>query len=96
MQKFFREDFPDSYIYNPEKPDVAAWDSNLGRVLYDVAAPGIISVPEAFTLQIVPTPSFGDDHHYAFDKTRHKMIYMHTIDPKAVLADTFKAIENIK
>ena len=96
VQKFFREDFPNSYIYNPEKPDVAAWDDNLGRVLYDVAAPGILSVPEAFTLQIVPTPSFGDDHHYVFDKTRHKMIYMHTIDPNVVLEDTFKSIDNIK
>ena len=96
VQKFYREEFPDSYIYNPEKPDVAAWNEEHSRILYDVAAPAVISVPEAFTFKIVPTPSFGDNHFYGFDKTRHKMIYVHTIDPKVVLADTFKSIENIK
>ncbi len=85
-QKFFRDDFPRTPKFK--------WDY-LGkplRILYDVAAPAILDIPEAFTFSIIPAPVFTDDKHYAFCKTRHKIIYMDTLDNTAVLNKTWEYI----
>lgn len=90
VQKFFREEFPSNprftWNYNGKKQ----------RILYDVAAPAILAQPEAFKLSIIPAPIFTDDCHYAFDKTRHNIIYMDSLDPDSVLDMTWKYISEIK
>ena len=94
VQRFFAVDLPAEFISTPEKPNVAGWVNGM-RCLWDVAAPATLSVPEAFDFWIIPAPIFGDDHKYAFDKTRHKIIYMNKLDPKMVLDDTYRSIERI-
>ncbi len=37
----------------------------------------------------------GDNYRYAFDKTRHKIIYMDRVDRDIVLADTFASIGSL-
>ena len=65
------------------------------HILWDVAAPGLLAVPDAFDLSIITAPIFGDDHRYAFDQTRDKIIYMNKLDKTAVFDDCAKAISAI-
>ena len=95
-QKFFREELPAEYLPNEDgTPKIAEWDSNLGRVLWDIAAPAVLNIPDTFDFKIVPTPIFGDDKKYAFDQTRHKMIYMNRLNRERVLEDAFKCISRV-
>ena len=91
-QIFFRDEFPMLFVrWDNMKSDISRWR----RVLWDVAAPGVLAVPEAFDLKVIPAPIFGDDGKYAFDSTRHKIIYMNGIDADAVLKDCFEFISRL-
>lgn len=88
---FFRETLPKEFE-NPAYPyDTPQWL----RILWDIGAPGVLSVPEAFTLSIIPAPILTDDRTYAFDSTRHKIIYMNMVDGNVVLNDAFSCIASL-
>lgn len=91
-QKFFSETFPMQFACKGGvQPDLNTWS----RVIWDIAAPGLISVPHAYTFKIIPAPVFTDKLNYAFDRTRHKIIYMETLDKDIVFADTWAAINRL-
>ena len=91
-QKFFREAFPMAFVHEENMQDkLAEWS----RVIWDLAAPGVISVPHAYTFSIIPAPIFCDNHKYAFDQTRHKIIYMERLDKNIVFEDTWAAINSL-
>lgn len=92
VQKFFREDFPLTFMREEKTPENL---KNWHRIVWDLAAPGVIAVPDAYTFKIMPTPLITDDKLYAFDSTRHKMIYMEKLDKNTVLNDTWKAINKL-
>ena len=70
-------------------------DSSQNYIFWDVAAPGVLSVPEAYEFSIRPTPILTDEKKFAFDATRHKMIYMEEINPVPILEDWFKCLYNL-
>ena len=65
------------------------------RTIYDIAAPGVLSDPTAFGFEIIPAPIFCDNKFYAFDSTRHKIIYVNEIKRDLVYADMFRAVESL-
>lgn len=85
--QFFRKELPDQFRH--EKYYV---NGEWGRILYDVAAPAVLNVPDAFEFRIIPAPVFGDDGHYALDASRRRIIYMETLNREQVLEDTFRNI----
>ena len=94
VQKFFRVEFPAEFIPvdRPYRP--GDWNDPT-RPIYDIAAPGILSVPEAFGFEIITAPIFGDDNFYAFDSTRHKIIYINEIKRDMVFDDMFRCVESL-
>ena len=82
---FFRETLPEEFNGD-------YYENGWERVIWDIAAPGVIAVPHGYQLSIITAPIFGDNYQYAYDKTRHKIIYMDKVDRDIVLADTFAAI----
>lgn len=60
------------------------------RTIWDIAAPAILDCPECAEIEIVPTPIFTDARIYAFDSTRHKMLYLKSINREIVFDATFK------
>ncbi|MBE6569542.1 MAG: hypothetical protein E7658_04915 [Ruminococcaceae bacterium] len=65
-------------------------------IFWDIVAPGVLSVPEAFEFSIRPTPVLADDKKFVFDSTRHNMIYMEEINPPLIFEDCFKCMKNLK
>ena len=86
---FFRETLPGEYDDEPYY--VNGWE----RILFDVAAPAVLAQPEAFEFKIIPAPVITDWGSYAFDSTRHKIIYMEKMEPKPVLDETWRCINKI-
>ncbi len=83
---FFREYLPTRFdILNDD------WFS----ILWDVAATTVLTVPEAFKLSIIPAPVFTDDKKYAWDYTRHKILYMDNVDQNIVLDEVFSCINTL-
>ena len=62
------------------------------RTIWDIGAPAILDKPECAELEIVPTPVFTDQRIYAFDSTRHEMIYLKSIDRETVYDATWNAL----
>ncbi|MDD6800850.1 MAG: nucleoside hydrolase [Firmicutes bacterium] len=81
---FFRDTLPAEFDYDP-------WP----RVIWDIAAPALLTNPSAFELEIIPAPVFTDEYRHAFDATRHKIIYMNKLDPSAVFAGLFETINSL-
>jgi len=84
--RFFRSDMPHEYHKT---------QGNWWHILWDVAAPGLIAHPEYYNLRIIPAPVLADNRQFAFDSTRHKIIWMDTLDPAAIRADLFKCISSL-
>lgn len=83
---FFKEYLPGRFdIINDE------WYS----VLWDVAATAVLSVPEAFELDLITAPVFTDDKQYAYDSTRHKILYMRNVNKDMVLDEVFECLNTL-
>ena len=67
-----------------------------GRTLWDIASVAIFEVPECATMRIEKAPSFTDDHKFAFDDSRHDMIYLADLDPHGIYADIWGKIRAIE
>ena len=50
------------------------------RTIWDIAVPAILHCPECADLEIIKAPIFTDARVYAFDSTRHEIIYLSKID----------------
>ncbi len=61
-------------------------------VFWDLAAPAALQIPEAFDFSVIPAPVLADDHAYAFDSSRHEIIYMTKIRPEMILEDALAHI----
>ncbi len=95
-QRFFREELPREYFPTDDPvTKIAAWDSDGTRILWDIAAPGVICCPDAYEFKIIPAPVFTDNDVYAFDKTRHPIIYMSRLNGEQIIYDAVKAISSI-
>ncbi len=60
------------------------------RTIWDIVAPTILDNTDAADIEIVPTPVFTDARVYAFDSTRHEMMYLKKIDRDMVFDRTWK------
>ena len=95
--KFFGRQLPGEFKA-PIDPSAESFEKNYEtwqRVLWDIAAPGVLSHPEAFDLLIVPTPVITDNGDYIFDETRHKEIYMNSVDPDVIVCDALSYIAGL-
>jgi len=88
---FFRETLPKEFT----RPDYPYGTPNWLRILWDIGATGVLSRPDAYKFSIIPAPVLTDDRTYAFDSTRHKMIYMDDVDENIILEDAFTCINSL-
>ncbi len=86
-QKFFREELPCEF----GAKDNDTWQ----RIIWDLAAPALLSVPEAFTLDILPCPILTSDKRLLQSDERHKIIYMSALDRDTVVKDAFEKISSL-
>jgi inosine-uridine nucleoside N-ribohydrolase len=86
--RFFREELPAEFLGD---------EGNVGhaRVIWDIAAPGVLAVPEAYTFSVIPAPVFGDDYHYAFDRTRRPIVFMEKVERDPIVRDAFRSIGSL-
>ncbi len=84
--RFFRNDLPRSF-----KKTTGNW----WHILWDIAAPGLISKPDAYELEVIPSPVLTEERVLVEDHTRHKIIRMKRVDPKAIRADAFRCIDGL-
>lgn len=87
---FFRDTLPDEF-----RAETIEYSGRFIRVIWDVAAPAVLSVPEAFTFSIIPAPIFADSGRYAYDAMRHKIIYMEKLDARVIFKDAFESIAKL-
>ena len=87
---FFRDTLPDEF-----RAETLANAGRFIRIIWDIAAPAAISVPDAFDFSVIPSPIFGDDKQYAFDDSRHKIIYMERLRPPMIFKDAFGCISKL-
>jgi len=80
---FFRSELPHDYHRT---------QGNWWHILWDIAAPGLIAHPEFFNLRVIPAPVLTDDWQFAFDSSRHRIVWMDSLDPDGVRADLFRCI----
>ncbi len=66
------------------------------RTIWDIAAPAILDNPDCAEIEIVPAPIFTDQRVYAFDSTRHKMMYLKSINREKVFDATWKILKSLK
>ena len=88
VARFFRFDLPHDFKKRPT--------GNWWHILWDVAAPGIISAPQGYKLDIVVTPVLTDEKKYAYCAARLPMILMQRVDAPIVLSDLFNCISNLQ
>ena len=87
---FFRDTLPDEF-----RAETVEYSGRFIRVIWDVAAPAVLSVPEALEFSIIPAPVFGDNGKYAYDAMRHKIIYMEKLNAREVFKDAFESIAKL-
>lgn len=66
------------------------------RILWDIAAPAIIDCPQAAEIDIIKAPIFTDDLKFAFDSTRHEIMYLKSLDRQTVFENTWKTLKKGK
>ncbi len=67
-----------------------------GRTLWDIASVAILQVPEYAHLKVITAPIFTDDHKFAFDDSRHKIIYLEKLDRDEIYEDLWKTLRSIE
>ncbi len=88
---FFRETLPFEFQEESTEGGTEEWF----RVIWDIGAPAVLSVPEAMDLSIIPAPVLTDKGTFAYDETRHKVIITGRMDRQTVLNDTFDCISKL-
>ena len=98
LNRFLPDDSEVSVFFRDTLPDQFAddnYENGWQRIIFDLAAPAVLAVPHAFSFRIIPAPVITDDRFYAYDKTRHKIVYMDSIDRDITLSDAFSCIRSI-
>ncbi len=62
------------------------------HILWDIAAPGLIARPEDYQLRAIPAPILTDSLRFAFDSTRHRIVWMDSLDPDPIRQDLFHCL----
>lgn len=83
-------DLTEEYYNGAGRPD------NWIRILWDIAAPAIIDCPQAAEIDIIKAPIFTDDLKFAFDSTRHEIMYLKSLDRQTVFENTWKTLKKGK
>ena len=65
------------------------------HILWDIAAPGLIAHPDCYHLRIIPAPILTDEETFAFDSTRHRIIWMDSLEPEPICSDLFRCISSL-
>ena len=84
-QVFFRSGLPQEF-YDTQ----GEWH----HILWDIAAPGLIANPEHYHLRIIPAPILTEERKFAFDSTRHPIVWMDSLDPDPIRSDLFRCISS--
>ncbi len=66
------------------------------RTIWDIAAPAILDDPSCADIEIIKAPIFTDARIYAFDSTRHEMLYLRKIHRDIVFENTWAAIKQAR
>ncbi len=69
---------------------------NYGRTIWDIAAVALLSKPECADLKIIKAPIFSEEKAYAFDDSRHEIIWLEKLDRDTVYADAWKNIKGLE
>ena len=67
--------------------------NSLSKVVWDIAAVAVLSVPESMSSTIVPAPILNDDKSFSFDPKRHPMRVITDIHRDDVFRDLFTRLE---
>ena len=67
-----------------------------GRTLWDIASVAILQVPQYAHMKIIKAPIFTDDHKFAFDDSRHDIIYLEKLDRDEIYEDLWKTLPAIE
>lgn len=67
-----------------------------GKIIWDIAAPAIVDIPDCAEIEVIPAPIFTDERKYAFDPTRHEMLYLKKIHRDTVMERTWSVIAGNK
>lgn len=78
------------YYHDAGKPE------GYGRTIWDIAAVAILSKPSCADIKIIPAPILTDEYTYAYDDSRHEMMYLESIDRDATYSDAWQKIKNLK
>ena len=65
------------------------------KAMCDFAAPAALSVPDAMQYRIIPAPLMGEDHRYALDRTRRKILVGDRPSSQPIVDDAFAAISRV-
>ncbi len=65
------------------------------RTIWDIAAPAILDIPDCAEIDVVSAPVLTDSRVYAFDSTRHKMLYLKKIHREPVFKRAWSLITSI-
>jgi inosine-uridine nucleoside N-ribohydrolase len=66
------------------------------KVVWDVTAIAVLTMPEAFRFSIIPAPYVTSECRYAFNNERHHYIYVNKLGRDAIYADLFTKLSNKK
>ncbi len=66
------------------------------RIIWDIAAPAVLDRPECAEIEIITAPVFTDDYHFAFDASRHKIMYLKSLDREIVYEGAWSALKGAK
>ena len=76
----------------PGENNVYCWS----KVIWDVSAIAALVTPEALDTVIIPTPVLTDNSLYAFDSSRHHMIYVRSLDRDKIFRKLFSLLAALK
>lgn len=65
------------------------------KIMCDLAAPAVLTMPDAMELSIIPAPVITDEQSYAFDPTRKKILYMQNPDSDRIVTDAMLCINRL-
>ncbi|MCQ2456306.1 MAG: nucleoside hydrolase [Clostridia bacterium] len=88
--EFFRRTLPLEEV-NETRYNDPAWR----KVMCDLAAPAVLAVPDSMEITIRTSPIMCDDHRYASDSTRRKILYGVKPDSDMIVEDAIKAINKV-
>ena len=66
------------------------------KVIWDVSAIAVLAIPGALDTVIQATPILTDNCLYAYDKARHPMVYVRSLNRNVIFAELFRALTNME